>query len=81
MMTDELRNFLELNFPKSKAKDFVLGVADPKLGASISEGAKIPCRSNDFIQELLRGVRSHFEKFIKDLKVAIFVLFCCYCCC
>ncbi|GMH25150.1 hypothetical protein Nepgr_026993 [Nepenthes gracilis] len=72
MMTNELRNFLELNLPKPKVKDsepsFVLGVADPKIGAHISEETKIPCRSNEFVLELLRGVRLHFERFIKDLK-------------
>ena len=73
IMTDELRNFLELSFQNSKAKEFFVGVADPKLEASISEGTKIVCRSNEFIQELLRGVRFHFERFIKDLKVVIFV--------
>lgn len=68
IMTDELRSFLELSFQNSKAKEFVLGVADSKLGASISEGTKISCRSNEFMLELLRGVRLHFERFIKDLK-------------
>jgi len=74
IMTDELRNFLELNFPKSKSKDFILGVADPKIGASISDGTKISCRSNDFVLELLRGVRLHFERFISDLKVVAFTV-------
>ncbi|KAJ6676525.1 NUCLEOLAR PROTEIN 5 NUCLEOLAR PROTEIN NOP5 NOP58 [Salix viminalis] len=47
IMTDELRNFLELNLPKVK------------------EGKKA---NNDFVHEILRGVRLHFERFIKDLK-------------
>ncbi|KAH9614112.1 hypothetical protein KSS87_008226 [Heliosperma pusillum] len=69
IMTDELRNCLDLNFPeKSKSKDLVLGVADSKLGASIFEETKLSCRSNEFVLELLRGVRQHFDKFIKDLK-------------
>ncbi|KAK9684287.1 hypothetical protein RND81_10G199200 [Saponaria officinalis] len=69
IMTDELRNFLELNFSgKSKSKDVVLGLADSKLGSSILEETKIQCRSNEFVLELLRGVRLHFERFIKDLK-------------
>lgn len=68
IMTDELRNFLELSFQNSKAKEFFLGVYDSKLGASISEATKISCRSNEFVLELLRGVRLHFDKFIKDLK-------------
>ncbi|KAK4756239.1 hypothetical protein SAY87_006366 [Trapa incisa] len=71
IMTDELRNFLELNLPKvkdSKKAKFSLGVAEPKIGSHISEVTKIPCQSNEFVLELLRGVRLHFDRFIKDLK-------------
>jgi nucleolar protein 56 len=71
LMTDELRNFLEINLPKvkeGKKPKFSLGVAEPKLGSHILETTKIPCQSNEFILELLRGVRLHFDKFIKDLK-------------
>ncbi|XP_021719799.1 nucleolar protein 56-like [Chenopodium quinoa] len=68
IMNDELRNFLELSFQNSKAKEFIVGVADSKLGASISEGTNISCRSNEFMLELLRGVRLHFEHYIKNLK-------------
>lgn len=72
LMTDELRSFLELNLPKvkeGKKPKFSLGVAEPKLGSHIFEETKIPCQSNEFVLELLRGVRLHFERFIKDLKV------------
>ncbi|XVF11553.1 hypothetical protein REPUB_Repub08aG0037800 [Reevesia pubescens] len=71
LMTDELRSFLELNLPKvkeGKKSKFSLGVAEPKLGSHISESTKITCQSGEFILELLRGVRLHFDKFIKDLK-------------
>ncbi|KAL9335349.1 hypothetical protein Peur_072530 [Populus x canadensis] len=71
IMTDELRNFLELNLPKvkeGKKAKFSLGVAEPKIGSHIFEVTKIPCQSNEFVHELLRGVRLHFERFIKDLK-------------
>ncbi|KAJ6294231.1 hypothetical protein OIU76_022336 [Salix suchowensis] len=71
IMTDELRNFLELNLPKvkeGKKAKFSLGVAEPKIGSHIFELTKIPCQSNDFVHEILRGVRLHFERFIKDLK-------------
>ncbi|XP_078171590.1 nucleolar protein 56-like [Carex rostrata] len=71
IMTDELRNFLELNLPKvkeGKKAKFSLGVAEPKVGSQISEVTKIPCQSNEFVLEILRGVRLHFDKFIKDLK-------------
>ncbi|CAH9116277.1 unnamed protein product [Cuscuta europaea] len=70
-MTDELRNFLELTLPKvkeGKKAKFKLGLAEPKLGSHIVEVTKIPCESNEFVLELLRGVRLHFEKFIGNLK-------------
>ncbi|KAL3654958.1 hypothetical protein CASFOL_000744 [Castilleja foliolosa] len=70
-MTDELRNFLELTLPKvkeGKKAKFSLGVTEPKLGSHISEVTKIPCQSNEFVLELLRGVRLHFDRFIENLK-------------
>lgn len=75
LLTDELRSFLELNLPKvkeGKKAKFSLGVADPKIGSQIAEVTKIPCQSNEFVGELLRGVRLHFDRFMKDLKVSIF---------
>ncbi|KAL5998202.1 snoRNP complex protein nop56 [Asimina triloba] len=71
LLTDELRNFLELNLPKikeGKKPKFSLGVAEPKIGSQISESTKIPCQSNEFVLEILRGVRLHFDRFLKDLK-------------
>eukprot|EP00262_Sarcandra_glabra_P020851 TRINITY_DN848_c0_g1_i4.p1 TRINITY_DN848_c0_g1~~TRINITY_DN848_c0_g1_i4.p1 ORF type:complete len:558 (-),score=117.62 TRINITY_DN848_c0_g1_i4:161-1834(-) len=71
ILTDELRNFLELNLPKvkeGKKAKFTLGVSEPKIGSQIAEVTKIPCQSNEFVLELLRGVRLHFDRFIKDLK-------------
>ncbi|CAN7003805.1 unnamed protein product [Brassica oleracea var. botrytis] len=70
-MSEELRSFLDLNLPKVEEgvePKFSLGVSDPKLGSCISEATKIPCQSNEFVQELLRGVRQHFDSFINDLK-------------
>ncbi|KAI3684440.1 hypothetical protein L6452_33664 [Arctium lappa] len=70
-MTDELRNFLELSLPKvkeGKKPKFSLGVADPKIGSHIYEETKIPCQSNEFVLELIRGVRLHFDRFIENLK-------------
>ncbi|XP_062169518.1 nucleolar protein 56-like [Alnus glutinosa] len=71
LMTDELRSFLELNLPKVKEvkkPKFRLGIADTKIGSHIHEVTKIPCESGEFILELLRGVRLHFDRFLKDLK-------------
>lgn len=73
LLTDELRNFLELNLPKvkeGKKPKFSLGISEPKLGSQIYEVLRIPCQSNDFVLELLRGVRLHIHTFIKNLKEA-----------
>ncbi len=75
-MTQDLHNFLELNLPKvkvTKKAKFSVGVAEPKLGSAILEATHIPCQSNDFVQEFLRGIRLHFNRFIKDLKVVVTV--------
>ncbi|KQK17049.1 nucleolar protein 56 [Brachypodium distachyon] len=71
IMTDELRNFLELNLPKAKEgkkAKYSLGVMEPKVGSHITEATGIPCQSNEFVQELLRAVRLHFDQFIDQLK-------------
>ncbi|KAF3436847.1 hypothetical protein FNV43_RR19600 [Rhamnella rubrinervis] len=71
LMTDELRSFLQLNLPKvkeGKKAKFSLGVGEPKIGSHIFEVTKIPCQSNEYVVELLRGVREHFPTFIKNLK-------------
>ncbi|TMX01360.1 hypothetical protein EJD97_024636 [Solanum chilense] len=70
-MTEELQNFLERTLPKvkeGKKAKYSLGLAEPKLGSHIHEVTKIPCQSNEFVLEILRGVRLHFEKFVKNLK-------------
>ncbi|XP_027358329.1 nucleolar protein 56-like isoform X2 [Abrus precatorius] len=71
LLTDELRTVLETNLPKvkeGKKSKFSLGVSDPKIGSQIFEITKIPCQSNEFVSELLRGVRLHFDRFVSDLK-------------
>lgn len=73
ILTQDLQNFLELNLPKVKAgkkPKFSIGVAEPKLGSAILEATHLPCQSNDFVNEFLRGIRFHFSRFIKDLKVS-----------
>jgi nucleolar protein 56 len=42
-------------------------VQDPKLGSSIQEALKIPCRTSDVVNELCRGARTHFSHLIKGL--------------
>lgn len=64
-ITAELANFLETNVPKKKA---TLGVIDPKVGNVVSEQLGIKCKCNTLIMELVRGIRTHFERYIKGLK-------------
>ncbi|KAE8708773.1 hypothetical protein F3Y22_tig00110332pilonHSYRG00182 [Hibiscus syriacus] len=56
------------SFKEGKKSKFSLGVAEPKLGSHISGTTKITCQSGEFVLELLRGVRLHFDNFIRDLK-------------
>jgi nucleolar protein 56 len=45
-----------------------LGVFEAKLGSIIQETTAIPCVCNEFVGEVLRGVRMHFTRFLDDLK-------------
>ncbi len=53
---------------KEKKAKFQLGVADSKLGSVIQESCGIPCVCNEFVGELMRGVRAHTSTFIKGLS-------------
>jgi nucleolar protein 56 len=72
-LTKTLADFLEMNVASKKKKEgssksVAVGVVEPRLGNVISEQLGIKCKSNEIILELLRGVRLHFERFIKVLK-------------
>lgn len=70
-LTDDLKNFLELNLPKAKqgkSAKFKLGVYDPKLGSAIQETTGIPCIANDMVGEVLRGIRAGFARFLDGLS-------------
>lgn len=70
-LTQSLKGFLQMNLPKVKSgkkAKFTLGVADAKLGSAIQDGTSIPCVCNEKVGELLRGVRLHLHRFIKELK-------------
>jgi len=73
LATEELQNFLQMNLPKTKKgkekkAKFQLGVADSKLGSVIQESCGIPCVCNEYVGELLRGVRLHTGTFVKGLS-------------
>jgi len=73
-MSDALRSLLELNLPKTSGKNskVVLGVADRKLAAEISNAFPgVQCESaetNPVVSALLRGIRVHAARLIKDLR-------------
>ena len=40
---------------------------EPTLATAIQENLGIPCRSDETIREITRGIRAHFIKFVKPL--------------
>eukprot|EP00968_Pinguiococcus_pyrenoidosus_P010906 scaffold873_cov252-Pinguiococcus_pyrenoidosus.AAC.4 len=72
VLSPDLKAFLEMNVPKtgkkkSKSK-IVLGVAAAPLASAISEGLGIPCRADDIVREIVRGIRQHFTTYISELS-------------
>jgi nucleolar protein 56 len=52
----DLQLFLETHLPKPKEKKKdILGVGDPKLGASINETLGIVCQHLGVVPEIIRG--------------------------
>jgi hypothetical protein len=71
---DDLKMFLLNNYPKTKKKSKnVLGVSDAKLGSSIHELLEIPCQTGGVVNEVLRGVRLYFHRYIKGLTGGVAV--------
>ncbi|EAW09530.1 snoRNP complex protein NOP56 [Aspergillus clavatus NRRL 1] len=71
--SDTLVNFLELNLPKpNKKKKIILGLADKALAGSIKSAFPfIDCETgdtSDVVQDMLRGVRLHATKLLKQLR-------------
>ncbi|XP_012147053.2 nop56 ribonucleoprotein [Megachile rotundata] len=66
VVPEDLQLFLDSCIPKSgKSDKVVLGVADPKLGASITEALGIKCDHTGVVPEIIRGVRFHFHNLVK----------------
>lgn len=63
---DDLQNFLDANLPK-KRKKCLIGISDPKIGGAIGEGLGVKCVASGVVPEILRGIRFHFERLVKDL--------------
>ncbi|XP_033207179.1 nucleolar protein 56 [Belonocnema kinseyi] len=66
IVPEDLKLFLDSCIPKAKKKEkVVLGVADSRLGASITEALGIKCDHTGVVPEVIRGIRFHFPKLVK----------------
>ena len=66
IVPEDLKVFLDSTIPKASKKDkIVLGVADPKLGASITEALNIKCDHTGVYPEIIRGIRHHFHHLVQ----------------
>lgn len=65
-VSEELNNFLSENLPLKKKKKFCLGVQENKLGASIANLYQIEIKNSNVIQEMFRGIKQHFTKYLKN---------------
>jgi len=70
MVTEDLKLFLETNFPKSGKKGAILGVIADKLSAAINEALGIKCSHIGVVPEILRGIRMHFAKLVKGFTTS-----------
>ncbi|OLL21866.1 Nucleolar protein 56 [Neolecta irregularis DAH-3] len=70
IVNDHLKAFLEMNVPKGKKKSkSALGLSDKNLACAIkAEFPFIECQTSEVVQDLLRGVRLHGEKLLKQLQ-------------
>ncbi|CAL8104100.1 unnamed protein product [Orchesella dallaii] len=65
IIPDDLKSFLAPQLTKG----FVLGVLDPKLGAAIGETfPKVKVKIGPLVNEITRGIRTHFHKMVKLLS-------------
>ena len=68
ILNPHLKAFLEMNLPKGgKKSKLQLGVFEPNLGGSIKAEMGIDCISNEMVKELMRGIRLHGDKLLKQL--------------
>lgn len=66
ILPEQLRIFLDSCIPKSTERHVViLGVADSKLGASITEALNIKCDHVNAIPTIIRGIKDHYRYLAK----------------
>lgn len=73
LVTDDLQSFLCMTLPKikktEKEDNFCrLGVHELQFGSDIKTKMNVTCVCNLTVNELLRGVRVHYRRYIKDLS-------------
>lgn len=69
IVNGSLKAFLEMNVPKSSKKSsFSVGISDKTLAGAIKQDTGIECVSDENVTELIRGIRMHCSKMLKDLK-------------
>ncbi|EJU03375.1 Nop domain-containing protein [Dacryopinax primogenitus] len=69
IVNEHLKNLLELNLSKSSKKTpVVLGVSDRTLGSAITTDLNIKTDWSERSLELIRGIRLHAEKLLKDFQ-------------
>lgn len=65
IITEDLKLFLDSSFGGLSKQDIILGVADPKLAANITETLGIKCDYVNAVPEIMRGIRFHFHNLVK----------------
>ncbi|KAJ3260938.1 snoRNP complex protein nop56 [Chytriomyces hyalinus] len=69
IVNDHLKSFLELNLPKPGKKNAAqLGVGEKTLAGQIKSILGYDCISNETVTELIRGLRLHGDKMLRQLK-------------
>lgn len=67
-VTPMLRDFLVSSVKAVGGEECVLGIAEERLAVSISENTGLKCEKNARVTEILRGIRTHFDKYVKELS-------------
>ncbi|KAK6536261.1 snoRNP complex protein nop56 [Arthrobotrys megalospora] len=69
IMSEYLKTLLQANLPSAKKKKVVLGIADKNLATSIkADFPNVQCETNEVVQDLIRGLRLHSTKLLKQLQ-------------
>ncbi|KAL2211101.1 Nop domain-containing protein [Sarocladium strictum] len=74
IVSDYLKNILELNLPNTSGKKtkIVLGVSEKNLAGGLKAAFPgLQCETadtNDVVADVIRGIRLHADKLLKDLK-------------